>query len=100
MRRKDLCPGPGDHPEAITEAYSSGDSGMPCCECPEQLLRDHLTSPRGRLIQQAVELDFAIQTGVTISLKEIPYPEFLLLRQIAEERNKYHVEEMKRKPEG
>lgn len=73
-----------------------GPDPEPCEECPKELLEEYLASDAGRLIAHVVDLDFALQAGVTVTLAEISYPEFLLLRSLAEERNKYHEEEMKR----
>ena len=57
----------------------------------------HLQSPLGQLIGQAINLDFALQAGITITLSEITYPEFMLLRLLAEERQKHHQEEIEEK---
>ncbi|HEY1497932.1 MAG TPA: hypothetical protein VGF49_25430, partial [Candidatus Solibacter sp.] len=66
-----------------------------CDECPAQLLDDHLSSPAGQLVAQTIDLDFALQAGVTVTLADIPYPEFLLLRLLTEERNRFNIESMK-----
>ena len=47
-----------------------------CEECPILLLDDYLGSAAGQLIMQTVDLEFALQAGVTITLKDITYPEF------------------------
>ena len=56
-----------------------------------------MESPEGLQLQIVIDLDFALQAGVTIRLADIPYPEFLLLRQLAEERTKHEVEEIKKR---
>jgi hypothetical protein len=94
LRRSQLCPGPGECPEVLMrDPYASSDA-LPCSECPAQLLDEYLASPGGRLISQTIDLDFALQTGVTLTLADISYPEFLLLRYLAEERNRFQEEEM------
>lgn len=79
----------------MLDPYAAPDS-PPCPECPLQLLDEYLASPWGRVIGQAMDLDFALQAGFEISLKDISYPEFLLLRFLAEERNRYREEEMRK----
>lgn len=54
-----------------------------------------MASPAGQLIRLTFDLEFALQAGVTVRLGEIPYPEFLLLRILSEERNRFHEELMK-----
>jgi hypothetical protein len=78
----------------MTDPFATNDSPR-CDECPSQLLDDHLQSPAGQLIAQTIDLDFALQAGVTVGLAEIPYPEFLLLRLLTEERNRFTTESMK-----
>ena len=97
MREKDLCPTPQYCPYALTEAPDAGPIALPCEGCPLLLLHQYLASPGGSLIQVVIDLDFALQAGVTVRLAEIPYPEFLLLRQLAEERTKHEVEEIQKK---
>jgi hypothetical protein len=41
-----------------------------------------------------VDLDFAIQAGIGVGLDRITYPEFLLLRQLADERAAYEKEQI------
>lgn len=67
-----------------------------CEECPLTLLDEYMGSPAGQVVSQTLDLDFALQAGVTIGLAEITYPEFLLLRFLAEERNRFHEEAMKK----
>lgn len=69
---------------------------MPCELCPRQALQRYLASPGGLLIQVVIDLDFALQTGVTLRLSDIPYPDFLLLRQLVEERDKFQTEEIRK----
>ena len=95
LRRKDLCPGAKECPEAYNEDPQNTER-LPCPECPAQLLQDHLATPIGRLIGVAVDLDFALQAGVTVGLDRMTYAEFVLLRQIVEERDKYQAEEIKK----
>jgi len=60
------------------------------------MLDAYLGTAAGQLIGQTIDLDFALQAGVTVSLRDITYPEFLLLRLLSEERNKFQEEEMKK----
>jgi hypothetical protein len=76
----------------------AGPNAPRCEECPLTLLDGYLNSARGQLIQQTIDLDFALQSGVTVTLKEITYPEFCLLRLLTEERNRKHEEAMQRGP--
>jgi hypothetical protein len=78
----------------MLDAYATNDSPR-CEECPSQLLDDHLQSAAGQLIAHVIDLDFALQAGVTVGLAEILYPEFLLLRLLTEERNRFTTESMK-----
>jgi len=75
----------------------AGPYAMPCDGCPRQALRNYLMSPEGQLIQVVVDLDFALQAGVAIRLADIPYPEFLLLRVLMEERSRREIEEVRKK---
>ena len=96
MRRSDLCPGPGECGTVLmTNPWATNESPR-CEECPEQLLTDYLASGAGHLISAVIDLDFALQAGITVTLADIRYPEFLLLRLLNEERNRYQNESMKR----
>jgi hypothetical protein len=57
-----------------------------------------MDSLEGRMVSQAMNIDFALKAGVALRLSDIPYPEFLLLRQILEERERFQVDEMKKPP--
>lgn len=62
-------------------------------------LNECLAGPMGKLIRVVLDLDFAIQVGIGPPLTAIMYTEFLLLRQFAEERMRWQIEESK-KPHG
>ena len=97
MRRSQLCPGPDQCPEALTpEAQQSGLRPDLCCECPAEKLNEYLASPGGQWISVVVDLDFALQSRIQVTLSQISYLEFCLLRLLAEERNKFEVEEIKK----
>jgi hypothetical protein len=96
LRRKDLCPTPSECPEVLIEDPLAGPSVLPCEHCPEVALSNYLASPSGQLILAVIDLDFALQAGITVTLPEIPYPMFLLLRQLADERDKYEAEEIRK----
>jgi hypothetical protein len=70
--------------------------GLPCAECPLVLLDEYLQSAPGLAIRAALDIDFALQIGVRIELKELRYNEFLLLRILNEERNRQRDEELKK----
>ncbi|HEU0180303.1 MAG TPA: hypothetical protein VFV58_39205 [Blastocatellia bacterium] len=72
------------------------DGVLPCALCPQQLLSEYLASPVAALLASVLDLDFALQAGVAVTLAEIPYPSFVLLRQLVEERDRYQTEEMKK----
>ena len=91
LRRDQLCPGPQQCPYVPVMANPE-----PCDECPVLLLDDYLASTAGQLIARVIDLDFALQAGVTVRLDEIPFPEFLRLRLLSEERNKFHEETMRK----
>jgi len=63
------------------------------------LLDEYLGTAQGQAINATLDLDFALQIGVRIELKEIRYNEFLLLRILNEERNRHREEELKRAAE-
>jgi hypothetical protein len=96
LREKDLCPSPPECPYVLMEEPLAGPSALPCPQCPALLLSEYLASPGGLLIQAVLAIDFALQAGISVPLERILYPEFLLLRQLAEERNRYQAEEMKK----
>lgn len=97
MRRSQLCPGPDQCPEALTpEVQQSGLRPDLCCECPAEKLNKYLASPGGQWISVVVDLDFALQSRIQVTLSQIGYLEFCLLRLLAEERNKFEVEEIKK----
>jgi hypothetical protein len=96
LRRGDLCPGPQECPEVLTfNPWATAESPR-CMDCPLTLLDEYLAKGGGQLIGQVIDLDFALQAGVTISSSEITYQEFLLLRQLADERQRYQEETMKK----
>jgi hypothetical protein len=92
LRRAELCPSPGECPEVLMNDPPATSESPPCAECPLELLETHLASPMGQVLGQVIDLDFALQAGVTVRLNEISYQEFLLLRFLAEERNKHQQE--------
>jgi hypothetical protein len=96
MRRDQLCPGPWDCPDVLMENPRADRDAPRCEECPLSRLDEYLASPAGQVIQQTIDLDFALQAGVAVSLAEISYPEFLLLRLLVEERNRLHEEVIKK----
>jgi hypothetical protein len=97
LRSDQICPGADDCPEVMMIEPLAGPEALPCPECPRTRLAEYLASPGGRLISVVIDLDFSLQAGIKVDLGEISYAEFLLLRQLIEERDKFQVEEMERK---
>lgn len=97
LRQKDLCPTPAECPEVLMEDPLAGTDALPCPHCPQQALTTFLGSPAGSLISVVIDLDFAIQAGLSVALTEITYPEFLLLRQLADERAQYEKEQIEKR---
>ena len=75
----------------------AGPTALPCDGCPSQALQEYLASPGGLLISTVTDLDFAMQAGAAVRLSDISYPEFLLLRQLVEERDKYQAERIRKR---
>lgn len=97
LRQKELCPSPPECPYVLMEEPEAGPDALPCTQCPALLLREYLQSPAGRMISAVIDLDFALQAGITVTLSQIPYPAFLLLRQLADERAQYETEQIKKR---
>ncbi len=97
LRQKDLCPTPAECPYVLEDDPGAGSEAAPCELCPALLLREYLQSSSGRMISAVIDLDFALQAGITVTLGQISYPAFLLLRQLADERTQYETERMKKK---
>jgi hypothetical protein len=100
FRRKDLCPGFSVCPyvgleDPVPEYFA--DTPLPCEKCPEQYLQQYLDSPGGNLIGVVIDLDAALQAGMAITLHQLTYPEFVVLRMLLEERDRFTTEEAKRK---
>lgn len=50
----------------------------------------------GQLVRDAIELEFALQAGVTVTLDEITADQICVLKLLAEERGKHDKEEAER----
>lgn len=74
----------------------AGEEVLPCAQCPALLLREYLQSPVGQTVSAVIDLDFALQVGITVTLSQISFPAFLLLRQLADERRQYENEQIKK----
>ena len=88
FRRKKLCPGPQGCDIA---KYENGGT-EPCPECAGVKLDEFLNTVRGRQIALVTGIDRAIQAGITYGPHDLTYPEFLLLRVLAEERDAFSDE--------
>jgi hypothetical protein len=97
LRRDDLCPGAEECPDVLMANPFANAESSRCEECPLALLENHLATPAGQLIQRTLDLDFALQAGVTVTLQDITYLEFLMLRFFVQERNRYQAEVVGRK---
>lgn len=56
-------------------------------------LERYLETPAGRQVNAVLDLDFALQAGITITLRDLDALQLGLLRVLAEERNIYQREE-------
>ena len=100
LRRNQLCPGAGECPEVLMRDPFADAGAERCEECPLALLDEYLGTAQGRAINQAIDLDYAIQAGVTVSLTDITYPEFWMLRFLREERQRFQAEAQQKAMEG
>jgi hypothetical protein len=69
---------------------------LPCAACPLVLLNQYLESPLGRLMLVAVDLEYALEAGFQVTLRDLSYLDFCLLRVLSQERARYQEEEIKR----
>ena len=95
LRQSDLCPEPAECPEVLNIDPYAKPGALPCAECPRQRLTDYLSSVAGPLVLAALDLDSALQLNIPVTLDQIPYHVFLLLRQLAAERAKYQTEQIR-----
>jgi len=92
LRRDKLCPGA----ENCTDAQQSDEPGLPCRDCRMVDLDTYLETPMGSRFKAALELDFALRAGFTISLDDISAIEFGLLRMLDEERHRYEKDQLEK----
>jgi len=64
------------------------DDGGRCDHCPLDRLDAAANSEPGLLLQRALELEYALKAGVTVSLDEIAADEFWAIRVINKERER------------
>jgi hypothetical protein len=69
------------------------EASAPCPECPLVRLDEYLTTDSGRWIMAVMDLDFAIQNGFTVTLDEVSYREFMLLKLVIMERARWEREQ-------
>ena len=84
LRREELCD--------IKLCPDSPDDRSRCEKCPLHRLDAAQHSEPGSLLQRALELEYALSAGVTISLDEIAADEFWAMRVVYEERRKWERE--------
>jgi hypothetical protein len=93
LRRDQLCPKPMNCAAAQYEdPYAESGERFPCFECPLVLL-NRAMEPRLALFGSVIDIDFAVKHGIRVSLDEISYLEFGLMRILQEERNKFEIEQ-------
>lgn len=64
--------------------------------CPQVKLDSYLEHGYGHLIRNVLDIDFALQIRMEVPLQRVNYFEFLLLRILNDERNRYQEEQMKK----
>lgn len=84
LRREELCD--------VNLCPDSPDNGGRCDKCPLDRLDVAQNSELGQLLRRALDLEFALKSGVAISLGEIAADEFWALKIIREEQNKLEQE--------
>lgn len=71
---------------------------LPCEECPRVRLDQHMAhTVQGRVLKRALDLDWARRVGIQLRMSEVSYHEFLILRLLQEERDKFEKEDMERR---
>lgn len=91
LRRDELCPGS----EVCPEAYAAPD--LPCEECPRERLDACVQfTSAGQLVSAALDLDWATNCGLHVTLSDVTYTEFVCLRILEEERERYRKEQQDR----
>jgi hypothetical protein len=91
LRREDLCGGPSLCP-------SAPDDTTRCPNCPVLKLEEALDSEAGWLLQRALDLDFALRAGLTLTLNDVAFDEFIAFRILSEERDRHAAELNRRCP--
>lgn len=74
---------------------SEADAG-PCERCPLELLNCYLQSPLGRVMQLVIDIDFALERGMVVTLDQMSYLEFLMLRVLGEEKQRLQNEDIEK----
>jgi hypothetical protein len=100
LRRDKLCPSPVFCFEAQQQ---QPDTELPCEACPTAALDRYLATAMGQRFHAALELDFALRTGFTVTLEDLNCVEFGLLRLLDEERHrleKQQLDEIRNKRHG
>ena len=64
--------------------------------CPKVALEDHLLHASATHIRNVIDLDFALRPHFTITLRDVSYLHYLLLRVLQEERDIHQDEQIKR----
>ena len=91
LRREKLCPSPQFCYDAQQQKQ---EADLPCDLCPTAALDRYLGTSMGRRFHAALEIDFALRAGFTVTLEDLTCIEFGLLRLLDEERHRYEKEEM------
>jgi hypothetical protein len=97
LRRDALCPGPVECAPAQIEQPEVHEADVqPCLDCPLEMLNAYLQSPAGRVMQLVVDLDFALERRMTVTLEQVSYLEFQMLRVLGEEKVRWQTEEIEK----
>jgi len=65
----------------------------PCLGCPLVALDDYLHTSMGQRILNALDLEFALKNGFTVTLDDISYREFTILKIVVAERLRWEREQ-------
>lgn len=73
---------------------------MRCSECPITKLENALAEPKGELLGRALDLEFALRAGITVTYDDIPADEFLVLKMLEHERSRYEQSQQQQVKHG
>lgn len=98
MRSSQLCPGAWECPDVLNaQPLATPQNAIPCAACPSVKLAEYSASPLGHRLSVVLDLDFALQVGFHLTLRDVSYLDFRLLRILAEERKRFNEEDAQEK---